>query len=538
MRKVSLFLIDLLLAVALTAIFGIAHAIAGLVFLPFALFDVVARTLDGRLITFGIDSLISVIRALNIGRTDTAAKLAEQTMGVAAFIGLVLLLGGLFHLLMRGNRTSRIPLIAGSIFGLVVGVLITGITFSIVPAAGNLVNVFWGIVAFVAWGLAHGYSQTRTQATAPQTAVTSIPTPPEHMQVMQPDRRQFLIQLGGATAFLTITGATLNLVRSNSTPAPASVAAGNEKVLALPNANDPLIPAIGTRPEYTRQRDHYRIDINTIPPTVDEATYKLQIGGLVENADPITLDKIRSYPPMHQYITMSCISNDVGGDLIGTTRWTGVSMQRILELVKPKPEATHIRIEAADGFFEYVEIAGIRADERVMLAWAWDDEPLTIPHGFPLRIHIPDHYGMKQPKWITKMEFVDSWQPGYWVQRTWDREARVKATSVIDTIAQPQTVNGRKVVPIGGIAWAGARGVSRVEVQVDGGAWQPTQLRAPLSDKTWVIWRYDWNFTAGEHTFAVRCVEKDGTPQIEAEAGSHPGGATGLHSRKKMIQEV
>ncbi len=538
MRKVSLFLIDLLLAVALTAIFGIAHAIAGLVFLPFALFDVVARTLDGRLITFGIDSLISVIRALNIGRTDTAAKLAEQTMGVAAFIVLVLLLGGLFQLLIRGNRTSRVLLIAGSSFGLVAGILITGITFSIVPAAGNLVNVLWVVVAFVAWGLAHGYSRTRTQVTAPQTAVTPIPTPPEHMQVMQPDRRQFLIQLGGATALLTITGATLNLVRSNSTPAPAPLAAGNEKVLALPNANDPLIPAPGTRPEYTRQRDHYRIDINTIPPTVDEATYKLQIGGLVENAEPITLGKIRSYPPMHQYITMSCISNDVGGDLIGTTRWTGVSMQRILELVKPKPEATYIRIEAADGFFEYVEIAAIRADERVMLAWAWDDEPLTIPHGFPLRIHIPDHYGMKQPKWITKMEFVDSWQPGYWVQRTWDRDARVKATSVIDTIAQPQTVNGRKVVPIGGIAWAGARGISRVEVQVDGGAWQPAQLRAPLSDKTWVIWRYDWDFTAGEHTFAVRCIEKDGTPQVEAEAGSHPAGATGLHSRKKMIQEA
>jgi hypothetical protein len=140
---------------------------------------------------------------------------------------------------------------------------------------------------------------------------------------------------------------------------------------------------------------------------------------------------------------------------------------------------------------------------------------------------------MKQPKWITKMEFIDAWEPGYWVQRGWDKDAFVRTTSVIDVVATANvyTVNGTKMVPIGGMAWSGARGISKVEVKVDDGAWTSVQLRKPpLSDKTWILWRYDWPFTAGLHTFYVRCAEADGTPQIETDADVEWSGATGIDS--------
>ena len=179
----------------------------------------------------------------------------------------------------------------------------------------------------------------------------------------------------------------------------------------------------------------------------------------------------------------------------------------------------------------------VRADERVMLTSAWDGLPLARPHGFPLRIYIPDHYGMKQPKWIDSLEAIDAWEPGYWVQRGWDREARMRATSVIHTLAMAMMVvepDKTVMIPIGGIVHAG-RGISRVEVSVDGRPWERTLLRDPLSPTTWVIWRYDWPFRPGKHTFTVRCFEGDGTPQIVAESPISPNGATGLDSVTRIL---
>src|SRR5690606_30489754 len=170
-------------------------------------------------------------------------------------------------------------------------------------------------------------------------------------------------------------------------------------------------------------------------------------------------------------------------------------------------------------------------DDRIMLAYHWDGEPLTQEHGFPLRIWIPDRYGMKQPKWIVRMDVTDRYAPGYWVVRRWDEVAQVRATSVIDTVATESAVerDGQTFVPIGGIAYAGDRGISHVEVQMDDGEWMQAELREPLSDTTWVVWRVDWPFEAGAHTLRVRCVDGDGEPQIERPADVIPSGATGIH---------
>ena len=129
------------------------------------------------------------------------------------------------------------------------------------------------------------------------------------------------------------------------------------------------------------------------------------------------------------------------------------------------------------------------------------------------------------------------YKEGYWVERGWDEVARVKATSVIDTVAHDAVFEseGRTMVPVGGIAFAGARGISRVEVRDNGGPWMPARLRASLSETTWVLWRYDWPFDAGNHEFEVRCAEANGTPQIEEERGNRPSGASGIHSKKAKL---
>jgi hypothetical protein len=212
-------------------------------------------------------------------------------------------------------------------------------------------------------------------------------------------------------------------------------------------------------------------------------------------------------------------------------------MQEVLKQVELTENTTHLLITGADGFFETVSLAQIEEDPSIMLAYDWGGAPLPVRNGFPLRIHIPDRYGMKQPKWIVKIEALDHDVDGYWVVRTWDKDAFVRSTSVIDTVATSNVITegDQQLIPVGGIAWAGARGISKVEVSVDNGEWVEAQLREPLSRKTWVIWRYDWQFAEGNHNFAVRCTDGNGEVQISDIAPEHPSGATGIHNRWRLI---
>ena len=175
-------------------------------------------------------------------------------------------------------------------------------------------------------------------------------------------------------------------------------------------------PSPGTRPEYTAVADHYRVDINLEPPSLNGATWRLPVDGQVSNPLSLTLDQIRSgYKSQDLFVTLSCISNPLGGSLIGTTLWTGVPFRDILAQAQPLPSARYAHITAADGFDEVVEIAMVEADPRIMLVYEWNGEPIPAKHGYPLRIFIPNLYGMKQPKWITGINLVPDFINGYWV---------------------------------------------------------------------------------------------------------------------------
>lgn len=353
------------------------------------------------------------------------------------------------------------------------------------------------------------------------------------------DRRHFLIRFGGLVAAITLSGTSVGALLgcqrgSNMKPGEGERWSSRN---GLPNADASIQPVPGTRPEFTSLEDHYKMFNEPVPPLPDIGDWRLKVNGLVEEPLEMRLDDIKRYEPLHAFITLACISNPLGGPWISTTRWTGVSMQKILPLWKLKPQARHLRINGADGFYECVALETIHADERVMLVYEWDGVPLPMDHGFPLRIYIPSRYGMKQPKWIATIEATDHWEAGYSVVNTWDKDAIMETTSIIDTviISESHESDGLHSVLVGGIAHAGARGISKVEVQVDDGDWNEAQLRPPLSDLTWVLWRYEWPFQGGEHTFSVRAYDGSGTLQKDEPSPPYPDGATGIHRKTEKI---
>ena len=527
------------LTAPLIGLMYLVDKLAGLPFVPFMLFDWITRVLPGGLVTFGIDTMIDAMLMAGMS-VAAAAKTSEQIAAVLLVFVLGIVLGSLYFLVMRKLNATPRPL-TGIVLGVVFGAPMIAVSLPMEQSGTSPMFTVIGLaILFLAWGWAFVPVYRRLAYEGPD-----IETEDEIRWARSINRRQFLVRLGVSAATITVISGGVGSVlaqreRRLLDEAVTATAEGPAQVSArqLPNDGDPVAPAPGTRPEYTPLEDHYKVFIRSEPTRIDINTWTLPITGLVENPMVLTLDGIRNnYEPQSEYVTLSCISNRVGGDLISTTWWTGVSLQKIIDDLKPQPEARYLNITSGDGFHETVDLEMIAADERIMLCYEWDGKPLPFDHGFPLRIWLPDRYGMKQPKWITGMEVTSEYNPGYWVGRGWDEVARVKATSVIDTVAIKDlaVIDGQGLVPVGGIAYAGARGISRVEVRVDEGPWQEAQLRSPLSDTTWVLWRYEWPFQEGEHTFEVRCAEADGAQQIEERKGNRPDGASGIHSRRTRI---
>jgi DMSO/TMAO reductase YedYZ molybdopterin-dependent catalytic subunit len=534
-------LVGTLLTAPLIGVMYLADQLADLPFVPFDLFDWLTRVLPGPLITFGIDLMIDTMLWLGVSVADTA-KTAEQLMAILQFLvgGII---AGLIFFGVMSVRNIKADTIAGVVMAALFGLPLMAISIAVGQSSvPPLLRILWLAFLFLLWGLALSQAYRRlalVETEAPGEA-------DEARAVQRINRRQFLIRLGAASATITVVGAGVGAVlaqaerRRQAQALEDSMAHQTEtsQELPFPNSNDPVMAAPGTRPEYTPIKDHYKVFIRTEPTVIEGSTWILPITGLVDKPLMLTLDDLQNnYESHDQYVTISCISGRVGTSLIGTTLWTGVSVQDILADAQVQPAARYLYITSDDGFYESVDLELIAGDERIMLCYAWDGHELPIDHGYPLRIWIPDRYGMKQPKWITGIEVTDEYKEGYWVERNWDEVAQVKTTSVIDTVAVNAVIEDgdQKLVPVGGIAFSGARGISKVEVRVDGGPWQQAKLRSPLSETTWVIWRYDWPFTAGDHTFEVRCAEADGTPQIEEEHASRPSGATGIHSYEATI---
>jgi DMSO/TMAO reductase YedYZ molybdopterin-dependent catalytic subunit len=287
----------------------------------------------------------------------------------------------------------------------------------------------------------------------------------------------------------------------------------------------------------------YRIDIDPVVPVVDSKTWNLNVKGLVDNPLTITYDEIREMPSINEYATLSCVSNKIGGDLISTALWKGVRLRDLLGRAKVKPGAKYIAFRCSDGYDVGIPLENGLMDGTI-LAYEMNLRPLTTKHGFPVRAIVPGLYGMMNPKWITEIELVDSIYEGYWQKNGWTNDADVHTISTIVIPGQaelrhrfrkldevPKIVPGQKA-PIAGIAFAGDRGISKVEVSIDGGAtWKSAIIKDPLSQYTWVLWTAGFTPEGKEsYKIIVRATDKTGQVQSVQFAEPFPEGATGYQT--------
>ena len=509
----------------------LAERLAGLRPLPTSIFDLLARQLPGGLVTAALEVMVRVLQGLQLGRTDVLAKRLELGLAYLLALGALAALGALY-----GTLAGRL---AGSALrrGLTIGLALWALAWLVDlvarwGAVGPLDGLLSSFLLSAGWGVALAW--VHEQAMAPSGL-------PHAEAPADPSRRGFLARAGGAAIALAAAGlaldrllaglgraegvtGTLPTPSAQPTPRPSA-----RRLVPTPGyvAAEAFEPTPGTRPELTPLDQFYRVDINLSPPRVDVTDWRLAVQGLVAQPLSLTYQDLLAMPSYELYATLECISNEVGGDLISTTRFTGVRLADVLNRAELQPGAVEIRFTCADGYTESLPLESA-LDPNTLLCFAMDGQQLPPEHGYPIRLFTPNRYGMKNPKWITRIEAIGEPYLGYWEQRGWSKEAWVKTTSVID-VAQG---DGPSRLVVGGIAYAGARSIALVEVRLDDGEWVPAELKEPLSPFTWVLWRAELDASPGKHRLTVRAIDGLGEPQAEEQAEPYPDGASGYHRRR------
>ncbi len=267
-------------------------------------------------------------------------------------------------------------------------------------------------------------------------------------------------------------------------------------------------------------------------PNVDPATWQLVVDGLVERTLALSYSDLASFTKVESQRTLECIGNPVGGSLIGNPRWGGFRAQAVWDRVGIRPEAVRAKFTAADDYQTSVDLRWITQPDALFV-YEINGEPLPAEHGFPLRILMPGLYGQKMPKWLTRIEFIPDVYLGYWEGQGWSDEASVKTNSII---RQPRGLEPlpRTQVPVFGVAFAGLRRITAVEIRIDQGDWQAANLIQDASSLVWTQWSFDWAAERGTHRIAVRATDETGFVQSsEADtllAGAFPDGADDIHS--------
>jgi hypothetical protein len=284
----------------------------------------------------------------------------------------------------------------------------------------------------------------------------------------------------------------------------------------------------GLSREVTPTTDFYHVSKNVFDPDGPPSGWRLEVGGLVARPRAYTLDELRALPISEAYATLACISNYVGGDLVGNALWTGVPLAAILADAGVGDGAVDVVFTALDDYTDSIPVERAVAPGS-LLAYAMNGAPLNATHGAPLRLVVPGIYGMKNVKWITGLEVVATDFKGYWQRRGWDDRAEYQTMSRID-VAHAHRAG--EPATIAGIAFAGDRGIRRVEVSTDGAAtWADAELRPPLSPNSWVLWNLAWTPpAAGSYTVVVRATDGRGDVQPKREAPPVPSGSTGWHA--------
>lgn len=344
-------------------------------------------------------------------------------------------------------------------------------------------------------------------------------------------RRDFLIWSGAATLIGIATAAGGTALRVSSQ---AAQAARNALKLPSPAVEAAAIPAGaelsigGLPPVITPNADFYRIDTALIVPDVAVADWSLRIHGLVDTEVTLTWDELIALPLEESVTTLMCVSNEVGGSLVGNALWLGYPIRELLAKAGPQAGADMVLSTSIDGFTASSPLEALTDDRNAILAVGMNGDPLPSEHGFPVRMVVPGLYGyVSATKWVVDLEvtrFADA--TAYWTDRGWSERGPIKIASRINVPQSGNNVAAGDTV-IAGFAWQQHTGISAVEVQIDDGAWQPATLATAISDDTWVQWSMQWRAEAGDHSIRCRATNANGEVQTEQEAPPAPDGSTG-----------
>ncbi|MEV0295224.1 molybdopterin-dependent oxidoreductase [Nocardia sp. NPDC050710] len=368
-------------------------------------------------------------------------------------------------------------------------------------------------------------------ASAPRGA--EAVSPPAYQQVA-PERRQVLrglVVTGGLALAAGITGRVIGARRAD--------VSGERAAVLLPQPSGPPISLApeadlrvpGLTPYLTANADFYRIDTALIVPQVSIEDWSLRIHGMVDREIRLSWADLANRQAVERLVTLACVSNPVGGDLIGNALWRGYRLDELLAEAGPHRDADMVLSHSKDGWTAGSPLEVLTDGRDALLAIGMNGEPLPVSHGYPARLVVPGLYGyVSATKWVTELEVTRfDRATAYWTRRGWSARGPIKTGTRIDTPrARGRTTQGRTA--IAGVAWAQHRGIRSVEVQIDNGDWQPARLSTEQSIDTWRQWVYDWTATPGQHTIRARATDGTGETQTDRYRDVIPDGATGYPS--------
>jgi DMSO/TMAO reductase YedYZ molybdopterin-dependent catalytic subunit len=338
------------------------------------------------------------------------------------------------------------------------------------------------------------------------------------------------IALVGVAAAGGLFGRFLAQGRSDAPTGTSEIPAPAEPAASPPAGAE--LAGLDITPIVTPNTEFYRIDTALLVPRPDMGDWRLRMTGMVDRELVMTYDELLAMPLFEQYVTIACVSNEVGGGLVGNARWTGVRLKELFDQAGVSPEASQVVGRSVDGFTVGFPLSHALADDReAMVAVGMNGEPLPASHGFPARLIVPGLFGyVSATKWLAEIELT-TWDAfdAYWVPLGWSKEGPILTQSRIDTPRNGDRLTAG-TIPVAGVAWAPDRGVTAVEVRIDDGEWVAAETSTPISDATWVQFVHRWEATAGDHRIAVRATDGTGEVQTDQRTPPAPDGARGHHT--------
>jgi len=352
------------------------------------------------------------------------------------------------------------------------------------------------------------------------------------------DRRQFFRVAAIGAAAAAVAGALARWI-----PSTADVTASRSAVsLPVPadvqQVGDVALQVPGITPFVVDNADFYRVDTAFLPPRVTTDVWELRLHGMVDNPITLTYADLTAMPSIERMITLTCVSNEVGGDLAGNARWQGVRIADVLAMAEPQAGADCVLSTSYDGFTVTTPLEALTDGRDALLAFAMNGDPLPLEHGFPVRMVVPGLYGyVSATKWVVDLNVTKfSEVTAYWTDRGWAPQAPIKTASRIDVPAGFAQLSKGSTVAVAGVAWAQHRGISGVQVQIDDADWHDATLSGEVSADTWRQWVYQWDATeSGTHTLRCRAIDGSGQVQTEQVQEVVPDGATGWDSRQVTV---